>query len=212
MKLTPRRARWIGRIGSCFLRAYGGTWRIRSVDGPPTRLDDHIFVFPHGDLLMPAAIYRDTGVVVLISQHRDGEVIAQVAERLGFSTVRGSSTRGGARATLELLRNFADRGWVITPDGPRGPRETVHPGVIHLASRSGRSIVPVGLAVSRAARLSSWDRFAIPAPFARVVAKFADPMAVASDLPRPQMETAAAQLADRMRASREEAERILAAW
>jgi lysophospholipid acyltransferase (LPLAT)-like uncharacterized protein len=110
---------------------------------------------------------------------------------MGLEVVRGSSSRGGAEALRTLARSLADGVSVmVVPDGPRGPREIVKPGVVTLAALSGAAIVPVALGASAEWRLRSWDRFRIPRPFARCVMRFAEPIAVARDADRDMREAA----------------------
>jgi lysophospholipid acyltransferase (LPLAT)-like uncharacterized protein len=208
VKVTPWRAWLIGWAGALVLRVIGRTWRIhRSGHEPP---DWHaIGAFLHGDLLMVAWVFRGFRAAVLISQHGDGELIAQAAARLGNHPVRGSSTRGGARAALEVLRKWADRPWGITPDGPRGPRGTVHEGVIQLASEGRRRILPLGFAYSRGRRLSSWDRFAIPYPFSRVIVHIGEPVSVPADVDRDARRAIAGRLEEALVECQLAAERSL---
>ena len=115
---TLKQAAWIARVGAPVLRAVGSTWRIRMTGTP---LDygkqDVILAFLHGDMLIPAIAYRQTRAAIVISRHGDGEIIAQVVRRLGaLEPVRGSSSRGGAAAFLELTRGRQDMPWAITPD------------------------------------------------------------------------------------------------
>ncbi|HEY2955394.1 MAG TPA: lysophospholipid acyltransferase family protein [Candidatus Eisenbacteria bacterium] len=174
--------------GAVLLRVLGATWRVdRSGLG---RLDAAIaggqrciFAFWHARMLPLVWTHRGRGIVVLVSRHRDGELITRVIERLGFGTARGSSTRGGEEGLMDMLR-LASQGRLlaITPDGPRGPAETLKPGLVFLASRSGLPIVPVASASRRARVLRSWDRFRIPRPFTRVVVAYGDPIAVPAGL------------------------------
>ena len=200
MKITPARARWFGRLGALVLRVLGATWRIRTQGATLPADDQVIFAFLHGDMLVPAHRYRRRNAAIMISQHGDGEVIAQIVERLGFVPVRGSSTRGGMRALLEMLRDHAERPLAITPDGPRGPRGTVHQGVIQLAAATGRPIYAASYAVSRGKRLGSWDRFVIPAPFAHIVEHLAEPLRVPGDVDEAQRAQLASELEARFRA------------
>jgi lysophospholipid acyltransferase (LPLAT)-like uncharacterized protein len=123
-----------------------------------------IYVFWHESLLVPAATPTRGRVHVLISQHADGELIAQVCRLLNLGTIRGSSTRGGAAALREMLEQAKTGHLAIAPDGPRGPRRKVQMGVVFLAAQTGLPIVPVGVGFSRAWRARSWDRFAVPWP------------------------------------------------
>jgi lysophospholipid acyltransferase (LPLAT)-like uncharacterized protein len=125
----------------------------------------------------------------MISEHRDGEIIARVAQGLGLELVRGSSSRGAARALLAACR-MIESGWnvAITPDGPRGPNHSVAPGAAIIAQRSGAPLLPVACVASRAWRLSSWDGFMIPKPFARVTVAYSDLIRVPPDAPRETLE------------------------
>lgn len=110
----------------------------------------------------------DTGFTVLVSRHRDGRLIGDVVARLGIGTAHGSSRRGGVAVFREAGRVLAEgRSVAITPDGPRGPRRLAQSGVARLARLSSVPVIPVGVAVSRARRLRSWDRMLFPLPFGR---------------------------------------------
>ncbi|MDO8137578.1 MAG: lysophospholipid acyltransferase family protein [Candidatus Brocadiales bacterium] len=142
-----------------------------------------IIAFWHSGMLVPAYVGRGQGIRVLISQHTDGEYITRVIGNMGFGVVRGSSTRGGARAMVNMVRE-AERGHflAITPDGPRGPREKAQSGAIFLAKRTGLPILPIGLGFSSCWELPSWDRFRIPKPFSKVVLVFGEPISVPEGL------------------------------
>lgn len=135
----------------------------------PGQTERFIYSFWHETLLMPACQYRRTPTDVLISDHADGEMIAQATQRLGMGVIRGSGTRGFVKAVRQILGQGGTRNVVFTPDGPRGPRRVVEPTMIRLAGRTGLPIVPVGFAFHRCKRLRSWDRFALPRPFTRAV-------------------------------------------
>src|SRR5215470_9053241 len=106
----------------------------------------YIYAFWHENMLLPAYHYGRARVHVLISQHADGQLIAEVCRHLGFGTVRGSSRRDGARAVRRMLKLGRSAHLSITPDGPRGPRRQVQPGLIYLAARTGLPVVPAGFA------------------------------------------------------------------
>ncbi len=180
--------------GAWLVRLLGLTWRIERVglaerDARLARGERCVFAFWHARMLPLVFTHRGRGIAVLISRHRDGELIARLIERLGFVTARGSSTRGGEEGTRGMLR-LAEQGRLlaITPDGPRGPAEVVKPGLIYLASRTGFPVIPVATAASRAWHLESWDRFRIPWPFARVVVGYGAPIPVPSELEDDQVE------------------------
>jgi len=156
--------------------------------GKPYSQDDpqrNLYIFWHARMLMIPRFSRG-GVwhgYMLISEHRDGGFIADAMHLLGIDTVRGSSTRGGARAMLKMLRAAKDenRHLAITPDGPKGPREVVQKGTVQLAMKSGLPVIPVCYATKRHWRINSWDRFYIPQPFTRGVFVFGDALKVNSD-------------------------------
>ncbi|MEO8337275.1 MAG: lysophospholipid acyltransferase family protein [bacterium] len=184
------RFRWKVRVGAAFLRLLAGTWRMRShnIEGLHTaRANDQriIFALWHGELLPLLWQHRGENVAIVISEHRDGEIVAQIAESLGYSTVRGSSSKGGSRALIGLMREIdAGRDGAITPDGPRGPAHVFAPGVAVAAQRTGALIVPIRASASRSWRLKSWDKFLIPKPFARVDVHYGELTGVDAASPR----------------------------
>lgn len=170
--------------GLRLLRGLGATWKLRQINDAPWRAlraegRPFIFVLWHGGMLPIAWGHRGESIAVLISSHRDGEIIARIIGELGLRAIRGSSSRGAARALLAIVRELGAGGEVaITPDGPRGPAESYAAGAVLAAQRAGVPIVAIGMAASRAWRLGSWDRFMIPKPFARVALAYGDPSSV----------------------------------
>jgi len=157
-----------------FVRALASSWRIGLAHEERwRRLRDakraHVFLLWHEALLPLLWQHRNQGIAVVVSEARDGQYLADLAMSLGYRTVRGSSTRGGARALLGAVRALQAAGAVaFTPDGPRGPRRQIKPGVVAAAQRAGAVIVPIHAEADRAWRLHSWDRFMIPKPLAHV--------------------------------------------
>jgi lysophospholipid acyltransferase (LPLAT)-like uncharacterized protein len=168
------------RAGSLALKALGATWRVRLHGWEAYRARHEagervVLVLWHGQMLVCAHAHR-IPIAVMISEHRDGEIIAQVLRLLGHSAVRGSSSRGGARALLEAARTMANGSDVaITPDGPRGPRHSFAPGALALAFRANAPLVSLVAHADRAWRLRSWDGFEIPKPFARITVCYSAP-------------------------------------
>ena len=200
-------------IAPFLIRALYSTWRVRMVNDEPLRAlraDGRGFVFAlwHGQLLPLLAHHRDQGVRVLISEHRDGEIIARIAESLGLRTMRGSTTRGGARALLAMC-DALERGEeiAVTPDGPRGPAHVFAPGALIAAQRAGVSILPVAVAASSAWRLGSWDAFMIPKPFARLTIAYGDPLMVSASGAR-EAATEAPRFAEALERAVSTAERV----
>jgi lysophospholipid acyltransferase (LPLAT)-like uncharacterized protein len=126
---------------------------------------------------VPANTFRGRGYWALISLSRDGQIQDRVFRKFGYQTIRGSTGRGGVRATLQLAKKVAEGGVLaFTPDGPRGPTHEVQPGTVFLAQRSGRPVLPLGISARPRLLLSSWDRYMIPYPFARVSFVVGDPI------------------------------------
>lgn len=212
----------VGLFGPLILRILGASWRLRREGLHPHIArrsggrNRYIISFWHRNLLPLTYFYRDEEAIVLVSRHGDGELIARVLKGLGYDVARGSSTRGGARAALELLAHARDRSGDIgiTPDGPKGPPERAREGCVFLASRSGLPLLPLAAVASRAWQLRSWDRFVIPKPFATIAVVAGDPIEVPPDLPREEfdaylrrLETAIAEADTRARALLSEATR-----
>jgi lysophospholipid acyltransferase (LPLAT)-like uncharacterized protein len=171
-------------LGSGLLHLLGWSWRferegVEHFQAFRDRGEPVIFLFWHSRILPLAHLHRNEGAVVLISEHRDGELIARLVERRGFGTARGSSTRGGARGLRALLRALRDgHDLAITPDGPKGPPRRFKPGALLAAERSGAPLIPLAVGARRASRVRSWDRFLVPHPFARVRVVYGPPINV----------------------------------
>lgn len=130
----------------------------------------------HGRLLMVPIGYKGRMIKCLISHHTDGEMLVNFMRRFGHGTVRGSSSRGGAMAMREMLREIKTVDIAVTPDGPRGPKFIVQDGIIALARLTGVPIVPVTFGASRKKIFASWDAFELPYPFSRGVFMWGDPI------------------------------------
>lgn len=135
-----------------------------------------IFAFWHSRLLMLSFAHKFENIHVIISQHKDGEYISRITLSLGYQTIRGSSTRGGIGALKKSLRKIRKFDLAITPDGPRGPKETVQEGILYLAYKSGKPIIPVFCDAKHKWILNSWDNFIIPKPFSPAVIKYGKPL------------------------------------
>lgn len=177
------------------VRAWIGTLRYRRVllhpevdPLTPGQRRRYIYSFWHETLLLPAWQYSQTPTKVLISEHADGELIAQACRHLGLGVVRGSTTRGGMKAIREILKLGGTKHLVVTPDGPRGPRRVVQAGMVYLAARTGLPIVPVGFGYRKAWRMDSWDRFAVPCPFSPAVGVIGAPLRVPEEVSKEELE------------------------
>jgi lysophospholipid acyltransferase (LPLAT)-like uncharacterized protein len=204
---------WLAaNLGPLVIKAIGVTWRTRqigldNIDKARKVAGNVLFVFWHGRLLALTYLHRNEQINVLVSTHQDGEYIAQVIHGLGFTTSRGSSTRGGVRAILGLMgagSKKQDLG--ITPDGPRGPRARCQPGAIYLAKRSGLPVVPIGVSYKPGVWMKSWDRFLVPLPFSRGVVIYGEPVVYDPSLSEEAIERARADLEERLRTVTREAD------
>ena len=169
-------------MGAWLIRAWMATLRIEShyevpQSNPRTMPpQNYIYASFHENILLCAFICRNSNVSALVSNHADGELIAQIVHRLGFGLIRGSSNKGGAKALLEMVRKSKRAHLGITPDGPRGPRRKVQSGVAMLAAVTGLPVVPIGIEFSHCWRAKSWDRFAVPKPFSKAFVIFGAPI------------------------------------
>jgi hypothetical protein len=152
-------------------------------DGPLrarwARGEQAIVSFWHNRLLLVPLIASGVPMCILVSQHRDGELVTSVLNAWGVSTVRGSTTRGAVRGYLRLVDAYRHgHNLAVLPDGPRGPRYVAKTGAVHLAKSVGGPIYPMAYAASRFVRLKSWDRLIIPLPFARILVEIGAPLLV----------------------------------
>lgn len=192
--------RWLAAFGAWLLvlaaRVLVRTLRVTFVGPSPASLPHPcVYAFVHGRQV-PLLRWPRPRTAVLASLSRDGRLQARVMRRFGFEVLDGSSSRGGARAlagALDRLRGGMDL--AVAVDGPRGPRGVVKPGVVYLASRSGATLIPMSSACVRAWRFRrTWDGFALPRPFSRVVVAAGEPLAVSGDVPVEQLEGVRAAL------------------
>jgi lysophospholipid acyltransferase (LPLAT)-like uncharacterized protein len=171
-------------VGPRLVHALAATWRFR-VSGEEhlraLRAERRPFVFVlwHHSILPLLYLHRDEDVVMLISRHRDGGYLADLGERWGYRSVRGSTRRGGEVGLLGVVRALQGGAEVaITPDGPRGPAERVQPGALAAAQHAEVPLIPVGARPRAAWRLKSWDRMRIPMPFTRIDVAYGPPIHV----------------------------------
>ena len=187
MKIEGRPARWLVAIGFRVLQLWVRTLRYEIDDragvvGKPAD-QNYIGALWHNRLLIfPLVLQRffpNRPGAALISASRDGDLLADAIHRFGYDVVRGSSSRLGASAILQLTEELASgHDVVITPDGPRGPVYELGPGIVFLAQKSDALVLPMNLEYSRCWRLRSWDRFIIPQPFSKVRVLISRPLRV----------------------------------
>lgn len=203
----------VGAVGSRLIRRLGDTLDFHFRYADPSANPEvarragqrHIYAFFHEVMLFPAYYWNWPEMHILISDHRDGEMITQVVKRLGFGVVRGSTSRGGSRALREMSGRI-DGNLCVTPDGPRGPRRRVHQGIAYLASRTGLPVVGAGMAFQKPWRANSWDRFCVPRPYSKAACVAPEPLWVPPDADREALEAARAEIERRMLAATAEAE------
>jgi lysophospholipid acyltransferase (LPLAT)-like uncharacterized protein len=184
-------------LGRGLVRVLASSLRLRELPSSGLRAlwdtgQPVIYTVWHGQILLLPYLYgRRYRIHALTSRSRDGEVLSRFVQGFGIHVVRGSSSRGGARALLALARVIREEGdnVLIVPDGPRGPRHVAQSGAVVLAKMTGAPIVPLAVGASPRRVLRSWDAFVVPHPFARVVVVFGQPLTVPRDAGREIVET-----------------------
>ncbi len=194
----------ISGLGYPLINALGHTlrWRVEGLDHLDTILASGrqpVMAFWHGRILPATFYFRRRGIVVITSENFDGEWIAQIIERFGYGTARGSTTRGGWKAMLQLVRDMEQgRPAGFTLDGPRGPARVAQPGAIWLARATGNPVLPFHLEASSHWTARSWDRTQIPKPFSTVALVVGEPLEVSKHAPDDQLEPARRELERRL--------------
>ncbi len=202
------KARLLSWAGALLLKAFAATYRFRYEN--VRCLKDHlgrggvILPFWHNRLIgaCVAPIFRDLDTVVVVSRHKDGEIITGIMRWFRHRAVRGSSGKGGGEALREMEEEVR-RGSVvgITPDGPRGPRYVVQPGTAVLCERSRRPVIPFLTFSARRWKFDSWDAFELPQPFSEITLVFGRPIEASGDV-----ETTRARVEEEMKRMVEEGE------
>ncbi len=194
------RSRFITRLAAFVavgvMRALFGTCRVRVVLEAPginpydtTGDQRYLYCIWHDQILMTVLSGRPKNMAGLVSAHQDGSYLADAMHFLGIQAVRGSSKRGGSRAMRELFDRARQYHVAITPDGPRGPRRKIKPGIVFLASHSGRAIIPGAYACRRAWHIQgSWTDMMIPFPFTTIYARGAPPFYVPAGISRDELD------------------------
>ncbi|MDR0330376.1 MAG: lysophospholipid acyltransferase family protein [Chitinispirillales bacterium] len=160
----------------------GKTWRFNVASPPSVDIFDassapKVYCFWHANLLVVSYLFRNTGKTAIVSHSKDGRIAAWVAKRWGHGVIFGSSRRGGAGALRQAVRAVREgRSLGITPDGPKGPREVAKPGAAQIAIAGKAPAVAIRVDAKSALRLKSWDRFAIPYPFAKIDVVLSEPI------------------------------------
>ncbi len=184
-----------GALGKHVLDALLATVKFK-VNGAAPPNTPVIYTLWHGRLLPLTYFHRKQNIATLISQSADGEYIARVVERWGYTAIRGSSSRGGTAALREMVKVArGGRSMAITPDGPRGPRQKLKPGVLLLAQLSGLPILPLSASATRAWWVDArWDLFLVPKPFSSVYLRYGEPVYVPRKANESELERIGAQV------------------
>lgn len=163
----------------------------------------------HGRMVTPIWYHRNTNIVTIVSQSRDGELVSRLVNKIGHETVRGSSHRGGAEAFRGLLRVMKNgKNAAIMVDGPKGPRGEPKVGIIAIARSMKVPILPIAASYSDYWEFNSWDRFQLPKPFAKSVFIYGDPLEIPRNVKPEQFEDYRAILEKRMLELEQEADRL----
>ena len=176
----------IAALGYPILRTLGSTWKWK-VSGAEHVADiaarglHPIHSFWHGRILPATLYFQRRGIVVITSENYDGEWIARIITKFGYGTSRGSTSRGGPRALLQLVREVKSKGVAFTLDGPRGPAEVAQPGAVWLAKATGNPLMPFHCEAASSWTLKSWDRTQIPKPFTTIAMAIGEPLYVPRD-------------------------------
>jgi lysophospholipid acyltransferase (LPLAT)-like uncharacterized protein len=170
-----------------------------------------IMSFWHGRILPATLYFRRRGIVVITSENFDGEWIAQIIERFGYGTARGSTSRGARKAMLQLVRDMK-RGKPVafTLDGPRGPAQVAQPGAVWLAKATGNPLLPFHIEAGSHWTMKSWDRTQIPRPYSTVALAIGAPIEVARDASDEQLEAVRQRLEAELRSLQSRALALLA--
>lgn len=158
-----------------------------------------IYAFWHNQIFLAAYFFRGSGAIVMTSQSFDGEYIARAIQRLGFGAARGSSTRGGVGALIEMSRLLrAGRAAALTIDGPKGPRYVAKNGACLLSKKSSQPIVPICFTAEKFWSVKSWDCLRIPRPFSRATVALAEPFTIEPEADEKRMEDYRQKLQSRL--------------
>ena len=204
----------IATLGYPFLRTLGATWTWKvsgaeHVEGITARGLHPIHSFWHGRIF-PATIYfQRRGIVVITSENYDGEWIARIIEKFGYGTARGSSSRGGRKALLQLVRDVKSKGVAFTLDGPRGPAEQAQPGAVWLAKATGSPLLPFHTEAASSWTLKSWDQTQIPKPFTTVAMAIGEPLYVPREAGEQALDEWRARLQDSLAACKRQCAELL---
>ena len=176
----------VARLGATW------TWKVSGaehVEAIKARGLHPIHAFWHGRILPATVYFKRRSIVVITSENYDGEWIARIIQKFGYGTARGSTSRGGPKALLQLVRDVKSKGVAFTLDGPRGPAEVAQPGAVWLAKATGNPLLPFHAEAVASWTLRSWDRTQIPKPFTTVALAIGEPLYVPREADDAALET-----------------------
>jgi hypothetical protein len=195
----------IAALGYPLINALGHTlrWRVEGMqhfDAIRAAGSQPVMAFWHGRILTATYYFRRRGIVVITSENFDGEWIARIIERFGYGTARGSSSRGGMKALIQLKRDMQQgRPAAFTLDGPRGPAKIAQPGAVWLAKATGNPIIPFHIEADRHWTMDSWDATQVPKPYSTLAAAIGDPLWVGAEATDDEVENKRIELEARLR-------------
>jgi lysophospholipid acyltransferase (LPLAT)-like uncharacterized protein len=204
----------IATLGYPILKALGATWHWKvsgaeHVDAIAAKGLHPIHSFWHGRILPATLYFQRRGIVVITSENYDGEWIARIISKFGYGTARGSTSRGGPKALLQLVRDVKSKGVAFTLDGPRGPAEIAQLGAVWLAKATGNPLMPFHAEAASSWTMKSWDRTQIPKPFTTVAMAIREPIYVPRGTDERAMDAARTALEASLLAAKLECHRLL---
>ncbi|MFP4198498.1 MAG: lysophospholipid acyltransferase family protein [Halanaerobium sp.] len=180
-KLIPLSAVNLIRLTNASYRLQVEGWE--SVEQALEAGDSLVFSSWHGKSWVPAYFLRELGIYALTSLSRDGSYMTEILHKLGWQTIRGSSSRGASRSLLALYRKLKQgESAALTPDGPTGPIYEVKAGIIFLQEKAGSKLVPMGVDARWKKNFKSWDHYLLPLPFSKTALVFGEPFSFESGL------------------------------
>lgn len=204
--------RVLARLGAWFITLLNLMVRIRKIGfdkylAAAAGATPTVVVAWHGSMVSSIYCHRRRNIVIMTSLSQDGDLLTQILYYLGFKCVRGSSSRGGMRGLLEMVKMLrSGMNGAITVDGPRGPRHEVKPGAVLASQKANALLVPIGLAFSNCFRFNNWDKTAIPLPGSQVVMVSGEPFQIPAGY---SIEQGCALIKTRIEECEEKAEQIL---
>ncbi len=196
--LAPRALKWVmlAILLTCRKKWIG----LENIEELKKRKKNWIYSFWHNNITYAALLLKKQNLLSLVSASKDGSMAATVVELLGNQTIRGSSSRGGVRALLTMIRGIkSGQNGAITPDGPRGPKYHLQNGAISISQKASTPLVPLHIESTRQWVFSkSWDQHKIPKPFSVVVAGIGTPFHVQEKMNKDQFRMAAKEFEAQM--------------